>query len=64
AQPIDHPTRPDAAVVGQPLTFGDGHGGRGVRRRAPTLGEHTESILAELGIGPALIAELRERKVV
>jgi crotonobetainyl-CoA:carnitine CoA-transferase CaiB-like acyl-CoA transferase len=34
------------------------------RHRAPTLGEHTDQILAELGYRPAEIAELRTRNVV
>lgn len=64
AQPIDHPTVVDAALVGQPLTFGDGTGGRGVRRAAPALGEHTEAILAELGRSSAEIAALRSAGVI
>ena len=36
----------------------------GIRHRAPTLGEHTEQILAELGYDAAAIAELREKRVV
>jgi crotonobetainyl-CoA:carnitine CoA-transferase CaiB-like acyl-CoA transferase len=50
ARPIEHPDRPDARVIGQPLTLGDGPSDRGVRRAAPGLGEHTDAILAELGI--------------
>jgi crotonobetainyl-CoA:carnitine CoA-transferase CaiB-like acyl-CoA transferase len=34
------------------------------RHRAPTLGEHTEAILGELGYRPAEIAELRAKKVI
>ena len=34
------------------------------RRRAPTLGEHTDEILAELGYRPAQIAELRTKGVI
>ena len=34
------------------------------RHRAPTLGEHTDAILAELGYRPAEIAELRTNGVI
>jgi len=34
------------------------------RHRAPTLGEHTDEILAELGYGPDAIAELRAKDVI
>jgi crotonobetainyl-CoA:carnitine CoA-transferase CaiB-like acyl-CoA transferase len=34
------------------------------RRRAPTLGEHTDDILAELGYGPDELAELRAKRVI
>ena len=35
-----------------------------IRHRAPTLGEHTDLILAELGYGRAAIAALREKGVI
>jgi crotonobetainyl-CoA:carnitine CoA-transferase CaiB-like acyl-CoA transferase len=35
-----------------------------LRRRPPHLGEHTDEVLEEIGLGPARIAELHERGVV
>jgi crotonobetainyl-CoA:carnitine CoA-transferase CaiB-like acyl-CoA transferase len=35
-----------------------------IRRRAPTIGEHTEEVLKELGYTPAEIADFRARKLV
>ena len=35
-----------------------------IRRRAPTLGEHTDQILAELGYDKKAIAALREKRVI
>jgi crotonobetainyl-CoA:carnitine CoA-transferase CaiB-like acyl-CoA transferase len=35
-----------------------------IRRRAPLLGEHTEEILAEVGLGSTEVAGLRERGIV
>ena len=35
-----------------------------VRRSAPKLGDDTDAVLAELGLGPEAIGQLRERKVV
>jgi crotonobetainyl-CoA:carnitine CoA-transferase CaiB-like acyl-CoA transferase len=34
------------------------------RRRPPTVGEHTDSVLKDLGYGAAQIASMRERGVV
>ena len=64
AQPIPHPDHDDAALVGQPLTFGDGTGGRGVRRPAPLLGAQTDTILAELGLDPDRIDTLRSARII
>jgi crotonobetainyl-CoA:carnitine CoA-transferase CaiB-like acyl-CoA transferase len=35
-----------------------------IRTRAPTIGEHTDSILAELGYAEDEIADFRRRKIV
>jgi crotonobetainyl-CoA:carnitine CoA-transferase CaiB-like acyl-CoA transferase len=35
-----------------------------IRMRAPTIGEHTDSILAELGYANDEIADFRRRKIV
>jgi crotonobetainyl-CoA:carnitine CoA-transferase CaiB-like acyl-CoA transferase len=35
-----------------------------IRHRAPTLGEHTDQVLAEIGYGQAEIADLRQRGVI
>lgn len=36
----------------------------GIRNRPPTLGEHTDAIMGELGYGAGEIAALRERKII
>ncbi|MCP4222000.1 MAG: CoA transferase, partial [Actinomycetia bacterium] len=64
AQPVEHPTFDDAAVVGQPVTFSDGLGDRGVRAPAPALGQNTDAILAELGRSPADIEALHADGIV
>ncbi|HXW49778.1 MAG TPA: CoA transferase, partial [Xanthobacteraceae bacterium] len=35
-----------------------------LRRQAPAMGEHTEEILAELGLAPGEIEALRKRGVI
>jgi crotonobetainyl-CoA:carnitine CoA-transferase CaiB-like acyl-CoA transferase len=64
AQPVDHPERPAARVIGQPLTFADQPAYRGVRRAAPAQGEHTDAILGELGVDGSEIERLRADGVV
>jgi len=64
AQAVDHPDLGEIALVGQPLTFGDDPTNRGVRTPTSSRGEHTESILRELGYDDAAIAELRDQKAI
>lgn len=62
-QPVDYPGLPKPAPISAvPLRMTVTQGG--IRHRAPTVGEHTEEILAELGYDAAAIASLREAGVV
>jgi len=62
AQPVHHPTLGRLSVQGLPTTLSRTPGA--VRTPAPEAGEHTEAILAELGLGPDEIAALRRDRVV
>ena len=62
-QEVDYPGLPKPAPLARgALTLSDTPGA--IRHRAPTLGEHTDAILAELGYDDAAIADLREQGVV
>jgi crotonobetainyl-CoA:carnitine CoA-transferase CaiB-like acyl-CoA transferase len=62
-RPVDYPGLPKTAqVVDLPLKFSLAPGG--IERRPPTIGEHTDEILEELGYGAADIARLRADGIV
>ena len=62
-QPTDYPGLPHPAPVARmPVDFSAAN--TGIRRRAPTLGEHTEEILAELGFDAEAVEALRRDRVV
>jgi crotonobetainyl-CoA:carnitine CoA-transferase CaiB-like acyl-CoA transferase len=62
-QPTEFPGAPRPAPLAKvPVWLSETPGS--IRRRAPTLGEHTDQILAELGYTKQAIAALREKDVV
>jgi len=62
-KPVDYPGLPKPApVIETPFRLSATPGE--IRVRAPTLGEHTDVLLAELGYAPNDIRSLRERAIV
>jgi crotonobetainyl-CoA:carnitine CoA-transferase CaiB-like acyl-CoA transferase len=59
---LEHPTAGPLRFLGNPVKFADAD--RDADRAAPTLGQHTASILEALGMSAAEIDDLRGRKVV
>jgi crotonobetainyl-CoA:carnitine CoA-transferase CaiB-like acyl-CoA transferase len=60
---VDYPGLPKPAPLARgALKLSETPGA--IRHRAPTLGEHTDAILAELGYDAAAIADLRDQGVV
>jgi len=58
---VDHPTRGKYLSVGNPIKMSDSIT---EVRRSPLLGEHTEEVLAELGLNESDIQTLRTEKVI
>jgi formyl-CoA transferase len=58
---VEHPTRGKYLTVGNPIKMSDS---ATEVKRSPLLGEHTEEVLAELGLGATDIAALRAEKVI
>jgi formyl-CoA transferase len=58
---VDHPQRGKYLTVGNPIKMSDSPT---EVKRSPLLGEHTEAVLGELGIGAADIAALRAERVI
>lgn len=59
---VEHATLGTIKVLGVPIKLSDTPGT--VRSAPPTLGQHTDDVLGELGIGSKAIAELRKKGVV
>jgi formyl-CoA transferase len=58
---VEHPTRGKYLSVGNPIKLSDSPT---EVTRSPLLGEHTDEVLAELGLGADEIAALRAEKVI
>lgn len=62
AQPLDHPKLGKIEILGQPI--GLSRTPAQFRKAPPELGEHTNEVLAEVGLSGEEIAELRRQGVV
>lgn len=61
--PVEYPGLSKAApVAGTPVVLSETPGT--IRHRPPTLGEHTDEVLTELGYSEQEIAELRDKRVI
>jgi formyl-CoA transferase len=63
ARAVHHPRLGDIRVVGQPINLTDNPQPETLRP-TPELGQHTDSILAELGYTTDTIADFRARGIV
>ena len=62
-QPVDYPgLEKPAPIMQTPVELSETPGE--IRHRAPTLGEHTDSIMQELGFEQSEIDELREQRII
>ena len=59
---VEHATIGPMKVLGIPIKLSDTQGS--VRTAPPTLGQHTDAVLTELGLGAGDIASLRDAKVI
>jgi len=64
ARTVRHAELGELGVVGQPINMSAAQQPPTLRMPTPELGEHSDSLLAELGYDPAAIAALRARNVV
>jgi len=63
-QRVDHPLTGSELHPTHPFRFASWRDTSSIRSPAPTLGQHTEEVLAELGVGPGEMERLRERGVI
>ena len=59
---VEHPRAGRSRVLGIPVKLSSTPGS--IRRPAPTLGQHTDEVLKELGYDAAAVANLKARNIV
>ncbi len=59
---LRHPSEGESTAIRRPVHIDGGRDGSDLP--APTLGEHTETVLKELGYDDAAIAQMRTAKVI
>jgi crotonobetainyl-CoA:carnitine CoA-transferase CaiB-like acyl-CoA transferase len=59
---VEHAALGPLKVIGVPIKLSETPGT--VRTAPPTLGQHTDAVLGELGILPAALADMRRRRVI
>jgi crotonobetainyl-CoA:carnitine CoA-transferase CaiB-like acyl-CoA transferase len=59
---LRHPTEGEITAIRRPVTIDGERESHALA--APTLGQHTEAVLGELGYDPVAIAKLRDSKVI
>jgi crotonobetainyl-CoA:carnitine CoA-transferase CaiB-like acyl-CoA transferase len=59
---VSHPTVGRYRAMTRPVAFADTEGP--ATRPAPTLGQHTDEVLAERGFSPEEVADLRARSII
>jgi crotonobetainyl-CoA:carnitine CoA-transferase CaiB-like acyl-CoA transferase len=57
-----HPRAGRIRTLAPPIRFSETPGG--IRTPSPTLGQDTDTVLAEAGVTPAELAELKRQKVI
>ena len=64
SKPLDHPSLGPMGLIRTPINMPDIPGASEIRQPAPELGQHSDEVLAELGLDGAEISGLREAGII